>query len=101
MRQGRFFRIPETPADLERLWRDASRTDAATRPAWLEPVDSACYRYLGSVSAPGPTGAEREMFAAEVDTLHQTSFVIEADRREPSLHHVYLGAPLYPQIFSI
>ena len=41
MKQGKYFRIPEGPADLEQLWGEAEALVPARLPEWLTPEDAA------------------------------------------------------------
>jgi hypothetical protein len=90
MRQGKYWRIPEGPADLERLWADAEPLDPARLPAWLTPEDAPDYRHLGSSPA-----------AAELEELAAVGLIVEPDPARTQLHDVYIERPRPDPVYSI
>lgn len=101
MKSGRYFQIPERPADLESLWQGARPLDSARRPAWLSPNDAALYRYAGAASTAGLAAPEQRAFRSEVDELHCAGLVVEPDPAESGLHHLYVLEPYRDELWSI
>src|SRR5437867_4028326 len=93
MNEGKYFKIPEGPADMERLWREAEPLDAATRPAWLSAEEAGDYRLAGSAYGPFPPGHEPEGYVAEIDALQRAGIVIDEDLHDPAVSRFYLPAP--------
>lgn len=101
MRQGRFWRLPEGPADFEQLWLDAAPLDPATRPEWLDAEDCGHYRLVGSRCCRGLSGEQQHAFFAELEELEEAGLVIEEDARQPSMHHVLVEPLRFDQRWSI
>jgi hypothetical protein len=92
MRQGKYFRIPENPTDIEQLWGEAKLLTAASLPPWLGPEDANSYRYLGT-SIATLAAAERDSWLSEQNELEAAGFVIDPDRQQDSMRHLYIPAP--------
>jgi hypothetical protein len=93
MRQGKFFRIPEGPADVERLWYDADPIDPSRLPDWLTAEEADVYRYAGSASGPDPLRSRREEYVAEMEALMEAGLVVDEDTEGGWAHHVYIKDP--------
>lgn len=93
MKKGKFMSIPEAPADLKKLWRQAAALEATRLPAWLTAQDADSYRYVGSACCAELLTAEKDHFFAELGELEQVGLVIEPDPKQSSIHHLYLGRP--------
>jgi hypothetical protein len=92
MRQGRYFCIPENPADVERLWGIAEALTVASLPSWLDTGDAHGYRSMSPVSIAPPV-REHDLWQSEKSALEVAGFVVDQDPREPSSHRVYVPAP--------
>jgi hypothetical protein len=92
MRQGRYFRIPENPGDMERMWGEADLLSAVNRPAWLAPADASNYRYLGWTTI-AAAGAKHDGWLLEQQALEAAGIVIDQDRQQSWIHHLYIPAP--------
>ena len=92
MKQGRYFRIPENPIDVERLWVEASPLSSTNLPAWLSPGDCSSYRHLGSAVIKNSVG-QPNVWGSEQNALEAAGLVIDQDQREPSIHHLYIPEP--------
>ncbi len=101
MKHGVHFRIPETPTDVELIWRAAKPFEPSQLPDWLSPEDARDYRYVGRSSSAGLAGRQRRCFLAELEELELTGAIIERDARDASIHHVYVPAPLKYDLWSI
>jgi hypothetical protein len=93
VRQGRYFRIPENPTDVEQLWGDAERLTATRLPAWLGPEDSDSYRYVGCTSIVTPGTGNADGWLSERTALEAAGLVIDQDRQQNSIRHLYIPAP--------
>lgn len=92
MRQGKYFRIPESPTDIEQLWGEAKLLTVTSLPAWLGGEDASSYRYLGtSMATPG--AVEQNRWLSEQNALEAAGFVIDPDRQQGSMRHLYIPAP--------
>lgn len=101
MIEGRFFSIPQSPSDLDRLRCGAKPLSQATCPRWLEQADSDYYRYLGNRSAAELTSDDLDLFLEEIRLLETAGLVVDRDRSRPEVYHVYIrSAPDY-DIWSI
>ena len=97
MKGGQFFLIPESPADLDRLRLESAPLDGATRPAWLDRADRDYYRYLGRFSSRNLGHRDRKQFLAEIQNLEAAGLLLEPDRCDPEVRHLYIRArPDYP-----
>ena len=93
MKQGEYFRIPERPADLERLWHESEALDPNHLPDWLTPEDAESYRYAGSARWPNRPAGEKDGYEAEIEELEATGLIVERDPKDPDVHHFYLLTP--------
>jgi hypothetical protein len=101
VKKGKYMDLPEGPADMKRLWREAATLDANRLPGWLTPEDTDDYRQIGSPSCAGLTTAEKERFFAELRELVKVRIIIYPDPVDSSIHHLYLGMPLSEAEWSI
>jgi len=101
MRAGRFFRVPESPADLRRVWADAAPIAAGAEPDWLDPDDPEGYRTLGSVSLAGLSSSARHAAEEEFAELELARLVVDEDPRDPERVHVFVRAPDPEPVWSI
>lgn len=95
------MKIPEAPADLYQLWRQAATLEASRLPSWLSAEDADSYRYVGPASSAGLMPAQKDLFAAELRELEEVGLVIDRDPQQNSLHHLYLGRPRAEAVWSI
>ena len=93
VRQGRYFRIPENPIDIEQLWGEAELLTAARLPAWLGPEDSNSYRYLGCTSTATPAAGDPDGWLSEQTALEAAGLIIDQDPQQGSMHRLYIPAP--------
>lgn len=93
VRQGKYFRIPENPRDIEQLWREAELLTATRLPTWLGPEDASSYRYLGCTSIAALAAGEHNGWTSEQKALEAAGFVIDQDPQQGSIHHLYIPAP--------
>lgn len=101
MIEGRFFSIPESPSDVDRLRYEASPLSRSTRPPWLEQADSDYYRYLGNRSAAGLASDDRNSFLEEIQHLETAGLVTDRDQANPDVHHIYIRSTSDYDIWSI
>jgi len=92
MRQGKYFRIPENPTDIEELWGEGKLLTAASLPAWLGPEHASSYRYVGTYIA-ALAAAERDSWLVEQEALEAAGFVFDPDRHRLRCVHLYIPAP--------
>lgn len=96
MRTGKFFQIPEGPADIECLWRRAIRVPL---PSWLAPAGPDAYRYAGSAVCHDHAGRQR--YLSELADLEAAGLVVDEDARDPEVCHVWVSRPTFEQVWSI
>ena len=99
MKQGKYFPIPEKPADVEQLWSDGEPRELAELPEWLR-WDGADYRYLGSSSCANLAPPERDTYLADLQEAEAAGIIIDSDP-VASRHHLYLPAPAVEDRWSI
>src|SRR5262249_49458174 len=73
----RYFLIPEGPADIEGLWREAKPLQPADLPSWLSPEDAAAYRCAGVTSCIGLSAEEKARYSAELEQVEAAGLVAE------------------------
>ena len=93
VRQGKYFRIPENPIDLEQMWGEAELLTAARLPAWLGPEDTGSYRYLGCTSIATPAAGNPDVWLSEQTVLEAAGLVVDQDPQHGSMHRLYIPAP--------
>ena len=93
MRQGRYFRIPENPMDVEQLWGEAELLSTARLPAWLGPEDCNSYRYLGGTSITASRAGDPDGWLPEQTALEAAGLVIDHDPQQGSMRRLYIPAP--------
>ena len=116
MKQGKFFKLPETRTDLEQIWRDARvLATAAVMPDWLiaEGLDPADFRHIGAFCYANISEGERGVepkewfdeenppetyfngtFFGELKALHVSEgFNFFEDEERPGTIHVYAVNP--------
>lgn len=92
MKQGTYIRIPEGPADLEHLWREAEPLDPAHLPSWIEREHTGRYRRVGSVSlAKLPASAQRELLA-EIEQVEAAGLLVDEDPEDRFQRHIYVAS---------
>jgi hypothetical protein len=105
MREGRYFRIPEGPIDLLRLWREGSPVLSSERPAWMASEDTRGYRSIGWVAWPVPREREPIRYLAELEELRTRGVIVDQHPDGGGRCQFYLRAPTGPwnndAIFSI
>ena len=93
MRQGRYFRIPENPIDVEQLWGEGELLTAARLPAWLGPEHRNSYRYLGCTPIATPAPGDPDTWLSEQTALEAAGLVVDQDPEQGSIHGLYIPAP--------
>jgi hypothetical protein len=93
MKQGKYFRIPEGPGDLERLWEESEVLGPAELPDWLTPEDAENYRYAGSARWPDRPGRERDEYEEEIEELEAAGLIVDRDADGPAGCRFYLLSP--------
>src|SRR5262249_40027856 len=91
--QGRYLRIPEGPADMDRLWELSAPLEPASLPVWLSRGDEGYYRIAGAVHVAGLSSADRAAYLAERAELAELGLVIEASPQEPEIEKFYVARP--------
>jgi hypothetical protein len=103
MKKGKYFRIPEVAADMERLWYESEPIESAQRLGWLLPEDSSSYRYAGSVSCswPYPLTHEQRVFFNELEELQAAGLIVAQDPHDRPTRRLYVKKPENEIIWSI
>ena len=97
MKEGRYFRIPESAVDLERLWSEAEPLEQGTLPEWLPPEDAGDYRLLGLVATNGATASAE--YARELEEAEAAGLIV-VPRGNRSEQAVYVEVP-FDEVWSI
>lgn len=101
MREGKFFRIPEGPADLERLWYLSEPFNSGDLPSCLPPRNGNRYRMAGSASWPTASGRDCDRYLAEIEMLQAGGLVVALDPQSPHTCRIYVPAPVNEVVWSI
>lgn len=101
MKLGRYFRIPERPADVECLWTNAEPLDHSHLPDWLTAEDAAAYRYVGSTSSADLPADERPGYIEDLEQLELSGLVVDHDGLNPSGYRIYVPEPAAQDLWSI
>jgi hypothetical protein len=98
MKQGRYFRIPQHPTDLEHLWRQAAPLEPGSLPDWLTPEDAVWYRRVNLAAGPGPSAPDQADYLAEVEALEGVGLILDG---APGVCHVYMKEPTPEPVWTI
>jgi hypothetical protein len=101
LKRGKFFRVPDGPDDMDRLWADATPLETACLPDWLSAEDVASYRLIASPDSASIPPAEYGAYSRELDELRDIGFVVDARPDDSEAHHVYMACPPSQEIWSI
>jgi hypothetical protein len=101
MKQGRYFRIPKNPADLEQLWNEAEPLNPTRLPDWLTPEDVDDYRYVGSASWPNAPAQRHDGYFAELEELEDAGLILDEDPGDQTVRHIYMEEPKKEPVWSI
>jgi hypothetical protein len=101
VKRGRYLRIPEGPADMDRLWDLSAPIDPSSLPVWLSPGDEVDYRIAGEVRVVGMSSADETCYQAERAALAEMGLVIETSPAEPEIELSYLARPKPREVWSI
>ena len=77
MKKGKYFPIPEGPADIDRLWLEAKPLRPADLPSWLSPEDAPAYRCAGVSSCNGLSTEEKARYLAELEQVEAAGLIAE------------------------
>ena len=99
MRPGKYFQIPEGPADIERLWSKGETLPASSLPSWLSTETAGSYRLASEVVTNLPTKNNGNGFHAEVEELVLAGLIVDGNGEGQK--HVYVPTPTYTDIWSI
>jgi hypothetical protein len=101
LKPGKFFRVPEGPDDMERLWADAMPLGPAHLPDWLDAEDAAGYRLIASPAATSIFPSDDHAYHSELDELRDIGFVVDECPEGPAAHRVFIDCPPREEIWSI
>jgi hypothetical protein len=101
MKEGKYFRIPQGPADLALLWEAAEPLDPTQLPDWLAPDDAAEYRCVGSSVWIDPPAHAQQEYLAEIEELESAGLVIDEEPGNRFARHIYIKAPRKEPVWSI
>jgi len=91
LKQGKYFRIPEGPVDIERLWREAGPLKAGELPSWLTPEELADYRCTGLASCAGLSTDQRADYLAELEQLEAAGLIAEPHPEDSCARRLYIA----------
>src|SRR5262249_47062461 len=89
--QGKYFRIPEGPDDIELLWREAGPLKADQLPSWLTPEELGDYRCAGVASSAGLSAGQRDDYLAELEQLEAAGLIAEPHPDDPCSQRLYIA----------
>ena len=101
MKKGRFFRIPQSPADLDRLRAEAAALDFSTRPTWLSEADSELYRYLGEQPCRLCDASDQHVLQQEIRELEEAGLVVVCADADHHVWRVYVPSAADYDLWSI
>jgi hypothetical protein len=90
MKQGRYFRIPETPEDIEQLWSESSSLSADEFPTWLEVEHASDCRCVARGSCAEVTEHSARDYYAELDQLEALGLIADPAPRKALAHRIFL-----------
>lgn len=99
MKKGKYFHIPEGPADIERLWQDGAPLDVSSLPSWLSAKTANGYRMASQIVRAIPTDNNGNGFHSELEQLELSGLIVDGNGNGEK--HVYVSTPTYPDIWSI
>ena len=101
MKQGKHFRIPEAPEDLQQLWDEAMPLRSTSLPSWLTVEDIEDYRFLGSTVRGSVLPEEQRAYLAELEELEAAGLITDPAEGESALYNLYISAPSKAPVWSI
>ena len=101
MKDGKYLRIPEKPADIEHLWHESEPLNPVDLPEWVWPGEADSYRFVGSTSRAEQDLREQKDYIAEIKELEAAGLIADQDKNDGYLHHIYIPAPWWPQVWAI
>jgi hypothetical protein len=101
VKEGKYAGIPDKPADIEQLWYESQLLDPADLPTWIWPEDAHGYRYVGYASGAELLTQEQKRYFAELEELEAAGLIVDRDPNDRYLHHIYIPAPWWDQVWSI
>lgn len=105
MKNGNFFKLPETDADRRLLWKHADKLYDDTAPDWIRENGEkrSDYRYLGNFSwayvshekqGSPDDGWEAGTYFGELEAVSETEgFSIDGDEGDGCVVHIFLRRP--------
>jgi hypothetical protein len=91
MKTGRYFTIPQNPADLDRLWQTGQPLDPAHLPEWAVSLDPSQYRQIGFAARRG--GPLPTDYEAEVRALRDAGVIVDHATPGHGFDRFYLMDP--------
>jgi hypothetical protein len=101
VKEGQYARIPDKPGDIERLWHESQPLDPADLPVWVWPEGADGYRSVGFASWAELHAQEQERYFSELKELEAAGLIVDEDPYDRYLHHFYIPAPWWDQVWSI
>jgi hypothetical protein len=101
MKEGKFFPLPEGPADLEHLWDQARLLDEASLPSWLTPECAAGYRQVCPAPWGNKVAEEEAALGEELEQLEAAGLIIDRHPAGHRAHQVYMAEPSKWDVWSI
>lgn len=101
LKHGKFFRVPEGPDDMERLWADAVRLDLASLPEWLTVEDLPDYRLIPSPDSASIPSTLCEHYQLELNGLVHIGLIVDERPDDPAAHIIHMERPRRDEVWSI
>jgi hypothetical protein len=93
MKEGKYFRIPEGPADVEALWNEAEPLSPGHVPSGIPPEEADAYRSAGTAIWPDSRKAMPDDYFEEIEQLKATGLIVHKDPNGRRGHQFYLQTP--------
>jgi hypothetical protein len=90
MKQGRYFRIPESPEDIEQLWNESPPLSTDELPTWLKVEDASDYRCVAQGSCAGVAEYSTRDYCAELDQLKAVGLIAYPAPMQGLAHRIFL-----------
>src|SRR5262249_34417850 len=85
-----YFRIPESPEDIEQLWNESPTLSADELPTWLEVKYASDYRCVARGWCTGVAEYSTRGYCAELDQLEALGLIVDPAPREVLAHRIFL-----------
>ena len=90
LRQGKYFRIPERPGDVEQMLRESEPINPAGLPPWIAPEEAGNYRFVGTSSFRALSPSDQACRSEEIELLEGAGLIVHQDPANADVHEIYI-----------